>query len=205
MSIGVQKQPILVEVLAPTRLALRGSHVQRQYRKWTTLCSKSSTIKGLLYARWRSRYKEFIARKARTISLSKARGSCHKTSNNQPIHECGYPFGDSIPGLYCVAWLRPRSRKKVSVQGFLWERKVWIVFSPTDVHCRNLQQKVEKGKFTGSEATTRFPQASCFEKPTCSVQETRGHMYDVLAWSANGTRNRTRNWIPVQPRKARRN
>jgi hypothetical protein len=34
---------------------------------------------------------------------------------------------------------RPRSHKKVSVQGFLWERKVWIMFSPTDVHSRNLR------------------------------------------------------------------
>ncbi len=50
-SIGVQKRPVLVEVLAPTRLALRGSHVRRQYRKRNTLRSKSSTIKGLLYAR----------------------------------------------------------------------------------------------------------------------------------------------------------
>ena len=41
--------------------------------------------------------------------LSEAQGSCHKTSNNQPIHEFGYPFGDSIPGLYCVAWLRQES------------------------------------------------------------------------------------------------
>jgi hypothetical protein len=39
-SIGVQKQPVLVDVLAPTRLALQGSHVQRQYQKRTTLCSK---------------------------------------------------------------------------------------------------------------------------------------------------------------------
>jgi hypothetical protein len=31
-------------------LFLRGSHVQRQYRKRTTLCSESSTSKGLLYA-----------------------------------------------------------------------------------------------------------------------------------------------------------
>jgi hypothetical protein len=62
------------------------------------------------------------------------------------------------------------------------------MFSLTDVCSRNLRQKAEKGKFTGSEATTRFPQASCFEKPTCSVPETRGRMYDVLAWSANGTR-----------------
>jgi hypothetical protein len=70
---------------------------------------------------------------------------------------------------------------------------------------RNLRQKAEKGKFTGSEATTRFPRASCFEKPMCSGPETWGRMYDILARSANGTRNRTRNRIPVQPRKARRN
>ncbi len=63
--------------------------------------------------------KDFVARKARTIALSKAQGSCHQTSDNQPIHKFGHPFGDSIPGLYCVAWLRPRSHKKVSVRGFL--------------------------------------------------------------------------------------
>jgi hypothetical protein len=79
------------------------------------------------------------------------------------------------------------------------------MFSPTDVHSRNLQQKAEKGSSTGSEATTRFPRASCFEKPTRSVPETWGCMYDVLAWSANGTRNGTRDWIPVQPRKAQKN
>jgi hypothetical protein len=76
------------------------------------------------------------------------------------------------------------------------------VFSPTDVCTRNLRQKVEKERFSGSEATTRFPRASCFEKPTCSVPETWGCMYDVPAWSANGTRNGTRNRIPMQPRKA---
>ncbi len=70
-----------------------------------------------------------------------------------------------------------------------------------DVCTRNLQQKAEKGKFTGSEATTRFPQASCFEKPMRSVPELWGRMYKVLAWSANGMRNRTRIWIHVQPRK----
>jgi hypothetical protein len=79
------------------------------------------------------------------------------------------------------------------------------VFSPMDVCTRNLRQKTEKGKFTGSEATTRFPRASCFEKPTRSVPETWGPMYDVLAQSANGTRNGTRNQIPVQPRKAQKN
>jgi hypothetical protein len=55
------------------------------------------------------------------------------------------------------------------------------MFSPTDVHSIRLPQKAEKGKFNGSDATTRFPRASCFEKPTRSVPETFRRMYDVLA------------------------
>jgi hypothetical protein len=79
------------------------------------------------------------------------------------------------------------------------------VFHPMEICTRNLQQKAEKGKFTGSQATTRFPRVSCFEKPMRSVPGIWGHMYDVLAQSANGTRNGARNWIPVQPRKAQKN
>ncbi len=42
-------------------------------------------------------------------------------------------------------------------------------------------RKVRKGeKLACSDATTRFPQASCFEKLTRSVPETWGRMYDVL-------------------------
>ncbi len=44
------ERPISIEVSAPTRLGLRGSHVRRKFRKRTTLCSESSTLKGLLYA-----------------------------------------------------------------------------------------------------------------------------------------------------------
>ena len=47
--------------------------------------------------------KDFVARKACTIALSKARGSCHKTSNNQPYSQVRKSLGDSIPKLYCVA------------------------------------------------------------------------------------------------------
>jgi hypothetical protein len=84
-------------------------------------------------------------------------------------------------------------------------KKGMICVCPMDVCMRNLRLKAERGKFTGSEATARFPRASCFKKPTRSVPETWGHMYDVPAWSAKGTRNGTRNQIPVQPRKAQRN
>ncbi len=149
--------------------------------------------------------KDFVARKARTIALREAQGCCHKTSNNQTYSQVWISLWWFHTRAVLRSLARPRSRKKVSVQGFLWERKVWIVFSPMDVCSRNLRQKAEKGKFTSSETTTRFPQAPSFKKPMHSLPETWGRMYDVLAWSANGTRNGTRNRIPVQPRKVQRN
>ncbi len=45
----------LVWISAPTRLSLRGSHVRRKFRNWSSIRSESSTLKGLLYAGWRSR------------------------------------------------------------------------------------------------------------------------------------------------------
>jgi hypothetical protein len=36
------------------------------------------------------------------------------------------------------------------------------MFSPMDVRSRRFPQKAEKGKVNGSDATTRFPRASCF-------------------------------------------
>jgi hypothetical protein len=53
---------------------------------------------------------------------------------------------------------------------------------------RNLRRMAERGKITVSESTTRFPRVSCFEKPTRSVPEIWGRMYDVLAQSAKGTK-----------------
>jgi hypothetical protein len=47
--------------------------------------------------------KDFVARKARTIALSKAQGRGHKTINNQPYLQVWKSLGDSIPELYCVA------------------------------------------------------------------------------------------------------
>ncbi len=47
--------------------------------------------------------KDFVARKARTIALSKAQGSCYWTSNNQPYSWVWKYLGNSLPKLYCVA------------------------------------------------------------------------------------------------------
>jgi hypothetical protein len=67
--------------------------------------------------------KGFVAKKAHTIALSKAQGSCHKTRDNQPIHKFGYPFGDSIPGLYCVAWLGQGHTRKCQSEDFCEKEK----------------------------------------------------------------------------------
>jgi hypothetical protein len=63
-----------------------------------------------------------------------------------------------------------------------------ICVLPMDICTRNLWQKAERGKINGRESSIRFPQASCFEKPTHSVPEIWGRMYGKLAQSAKGTR-----------------
>ncbi len=70
---------------------------QKQYHKRTTLRTLKIPLQSI-HSEEDPHYR-----------LSKAQESCHLTSDNQPIHEFGYPFGDSIPGLYCVAWLTQES------------------------------------------------------------------------------------------------
>ncbi len=66
------ERPVSFEISAPTRLSLWGSHVRRKFRKRTILRSESSTLKGLLYAGWKSRCEAFVARKGRTIALEQS-------------------------------------------------------------------------------------------------------------------------------------
>jgi hypothetical protein len=120
---------------------------------------------------------------------------CFEQSARNPtinlIHEFGNPLG--IPYPSCTAQLSGAyvTQESVSLRIFV-SKKGMICICPMDICTRNLRQKVERGKITGSESTTRFQQASCFEKPTHSVPEIWGRMYDVLAQNANGTRNRPR-------------
>jgi hypothetical protein len=91
-------------------------------------------------------------------------------------------------------------QESVSLRIFV-SKKGMICIRPMNIHIRNLRRKAERGKIAGSEFTTMFPQTSCFKKPTRSVPEIWGLMYDVPVQSAKGMRNGTRNWIPMQPRK----
>jgi hypothetical protein len=100
----------LVWIPAPTRLCLRGSHVQRKFRKRTTLRSESSTLIGLLYAGWRSRCEVFVARNAALSPWSKARARKLSYDKRQStfFSRVGYPLWFLL-GLYCVAWLTQES------------------------------------------------------------------------------------------------
>jgi hypothetical protein len=105
---------------------------------------------------------DFVARKARTIAMSKARGSCHKTSDNQPYSQGWKSLGDSIPKLYRVALLGLGHARKCQFEDFSEKERydlhsVQWTFAP-----KTFGKKAERGKFTGSEAITRFPRASSF-------------------------------------------
>jgi hypothetical protein len=124
-SIWAWKRPVSVEVSAPTRLGLRGSHVQRKFRKRTTLRSKSSTLKRLLYTPIQQKqYLERTTLRRLKIPLrnicseegphyrlgaKRERESCHLTSDNQPLFTSWISHGDSMFGLYCIAWLTQES------------------------------------------------------------------------------------------------
>jgi hypothetical protein len=54
------------------------------------------------------------------------------------------------------------------------------MFSPTDVHSIRFPQKAEKGKVNGRILLRDSHERLDFEKPTRSVPETWGCMYDVL-------------------------
>ncbi len=78
------------------------------------------------------------------------------TSDNQPLFTSSRSSGDSMLGLYCVAWL---TQESVNLRIFV--RKKGMT-SPTDVHSRCLPQGSERRKLACSTATSRFPRASCF-------------------------------------------
>jgi hypothetical protein len=73
------------------------------------------------------------------------------------------------------------SRKKWRSEDFCEKERYESCSVQWTFTTETLGKRQKRGKVTGSEATTRFPRASCFEKPTLSVPETWGRMYNVLA------------------------
>ncbi len=172
---------------------------------------ESSTINGLLYAHetlivaqrcdvpwdwlwdachmagvhWESCCKDFCSKEGPHYRFMQKR----KEHDNQPNSRVGNPLGIPSRAVLCsLAGLM--SCKEVSVRGFLWVRKVWFAFAQ---------------RTFAPETFGKRCKASCFEKPMSSVPEIWGRMYNLLPCSAKGTRIGTRNWIPMQPRKAQSN
>jgi hypothetical protein len=62
--------------------------------------------------------KDFVARKACTITLSEVQGSCHKIRDNQPYSRVWKFLGDSIPKLYWVSQLGLGHTRKCQFKDF---------------------------------------------------------------------------------------
>jgi hypothetical protein len=60
---------------------------------------------------------------------------------------------------------------------------------PMDVFARNLRQKAERGKKTGTNSCTRFPRASCFEKTRHVCKKYGGA---CTTWYSENQRNKKR-------------
>ncbi len=122
---------------------------QKQYLKRTTLRRLKIPLQSI-------RSKEGLHYR---LGVKRQQESCHLTSNNQLLFTSWISFGDSTLGLYCAAGL---TQESVSSRIFCEKERYESCTVQTDVHSRRFPQKAEKGKVSGSDATTRFPWASCF-------------------------------------------
>ncbi len=162
----------MVEDPAANHCSKEGPHYHRGAKREES-CHETCDKCHMVWVRWKSRCEVFVARKARAIALKRTTRKLTEDKQQSTYSRVWISFGDSILGLYCEAWL---TQESVSLR-ILWEKKVWIMFSPKDIHSRPFPQSSARRKLTGVEATTRFPRASCFKKPTRSVPETWGRMY----------------------------
>jgi hypothetical protein len=133
---------------------------------------------------------DFVARKARIIALSKARGTeaVIEQATINLYSQFWKSLEDLLPGLFFIDLAEAYVTRESESSRIYVSKKGMIRNCPMDFCMRNLWQKAERGKKTGSESTTRFPQASCFKKTTHSVPESWGHTYNVLPWSAKAMR-----------------
>jgi hypothetical protein len=111
------------------------------------------------------------------LGEKRERESCHLTSNNQPLFTSWISSGDSILGLYCVAWLTQES-----VSSRIFVRKKGMSQDPSNGRSQQtLSAEGGKGKSTVVTLLPDSHERLAFEKPTHSVPEMWGRMYDVLA------------------------
>jgi hypothetical protein len=122
-SIGVQKQPILVDVLAPTRLAQQGSHVQRHYQKRTTLRSKKSCHKRTTLRTLKILLQSICSKEDPHYCFEQSARKLSSEKQQSTYSRVWISLGDSIPRLYCVAWQGRGHARKCQSKDFCEEER----------------------------------------------------------------------------------
>ncbi len=132
--------------------------------------------------------KDFVARKARTIALSKMQGTWQSTL----FTSLEIPWGLHTRAVLCsLAGLM--SREKVSVRDFLWVRKVWYTFAQWTFASETFGKRRKGERLPVVSLLTGSHEHLALRKPICSVPEIWGCMYIIPAWSAKGTRKQDKN------------
>jgi hypothetical protein len=177
--------------LTPT--ALQGSWVQQPIKDMTSFGTDFKT-----HAIWQGYIEEstandFVAKKAHTITLSEVQGTnwnvikCKERLGNHPeavIRQARIKLDsqdwksleDSLPKPYCVDLAETYIMQEIVSLRILSEKKGMICNRPIDVCMRNLWQKAERGKKTGTGSSTRFLQASYFEKRMMCARNIGAHL-----------------------------
>ncbi len=170
---------------------------------WGTCCKGFCSKEGLHYQIEQSARKQ-LERDQVQRALGKLSRSCCQTSNNQPwFTSLEIPWGFLASAV--MRWLSGGlcHARKCQFEEFC-VKKGMICDRPMDNCTRNLWQKAEQGKKTGTDSSTRFPRASCFKKKHHVCQKYGG---TCMTWYLENQRYKIgmRNQTPAQQRKARRN
>jgi hypothetical protein len=144
--------------------------------------------------------KEFVARKVRAITLSKARGTRQST-----LVMCFEILWGFLTQTVMRSLAGLMSREKVSVQRLLWVRKVWFAFAwwTFAPEIFGERRKGERSPVVSLLPGSHKRLASRNPHVLCQKYGGACTMYQLGV--PKGTKNGTRYRIPVQLRKAQRN
>ncbi len=163
-------QPRLTRV---TPTALLGSWVLQPIKDVRSLGTDFE-----MHAKWQGfveepAAKDFIVRKVHTIKLNKVQGTYWNVNKcKERLRNCP-EAGNSLPKLYCVD-LAEAYVTQESVSSRILSGKKRYCDRSMDVRMRDIWRKAKWGKKTGTNSSTRFPQASCFKKTGDMCQEYGG-------------------------------
>ncbi len=141
------------------------------------LFSKSSTSKGLLYAGWRSCCEAFVARKVHTIALeqSVSKKAVIWQATINLYSRVGYPWWFYTWAVRCSL----ANARKCQLEDFCEKERYESCSLQRTFTADAFRRRRKREKSTVVMLLPDSHEHLAFEKPTRSVPETWGHMYDV--------------------------